>query len=206
MPWVDVCEATPAAVLQVEKELASSAQARLAPRNASQSEPPCSALPCFAQVKKELLAQLTATAKEGKLKASWRAGQASWERQAGPLRSTCGCGACRRPTRCLKAAPLCASAPCSHSIASWLPRAVLQGFEQVRAIYLESPSNQFSVENELLTPTFKLKRAPLQASAGACCCGAAVAAGVLLWCGEGREAAPSPPSRAGKRGKWKATN
>ncbi|PSC74925.1 long chain acyl-synthetase 4-like [Micractinium conductrix] len=56
------------------------------------------------KVKKELLAQLTATAKEGKLK----------------------------------------------------------GFEQVRAIYLESPSNQFSVENELLTPTFKLKRAPLQ--------------------------------------------
>jgi len=32
----------------------------------------------------------------------------------------------------------------------------------VRAIYLESPSHQFSVENDLLTPTFKLKRAPLQ--------------------------------------------
>jgi long-chain acyl-CoA synthetase len=40
--------------------------------------------------------------------------------------------------------------------------AVLQGFEQVRAIYIESPDNMFSVENELLTPTFKLKRAPLQ--------------------------------------------
>lgn len=40
--------------------------------------------------------------------------------------------------------------------------AVLQGFEQVRAIFIESPDNMFSVENELLTPTFKLKRAPLQ--------------------------------------------
>ncbi|EFN60000.1 hypothetical protein CHLNCDRAFT_29209 [Chlorella variabilis] len=38
----------------------------------------------------------------------------------------------------------------------------LKGFEQVRAIYLEDPANAFSVENELLTPTFKLKRAPLQ--------------------------------------------
>ncbi|KAL4427692.1 hypothetical protein ABPG75_001781 [Micractinium tetrahymenae] len=56
------------------------------------------------KVKKELLAQLTATGKEGKLK----------------------------------------------------------GFEMVRAIYIESPSNLFSVENDLLTPTFKLKRAPLQ--------------------------------------------
>lgn len=41
------------------------------------------------------------------------------------------------------------------------PRAA-QGFEMVRAIYIESPSNLFSVENDLLTPTFKLKRAPLQ--------------------------------------------
>jgi long-chain acyl-CoA synthetase len=32
----------------------------------------------------------------------------------------------------------------------------------VRAIYVESPDNLFSVENDLLTPTFKLKRAPLQ--------------------------------------------
>ena len=32
----------------------------------------------------------------------------------------------------------------------------------MRAIYLEDPANAFSVENELLTPTFKLKRAPLQ--------------------------------------------
>ncbi|KAI3429472.1 hypothetical protein D9Q98_005564 [Chlorella vulgaris] len=38
----------------------------------------------------------------------------------------------------------------------------LKGFEQVRAIFIESPDNMFSVENELLTPTFKLKRAPLQ--------------------------------------------
>lgn len=37
-----------------------------------------------------------------------------------------------------------------------------QGFEMVRAIYIESPSHLFSVENDLLTPTFKLKRAPLQ--------------------------------------------
>jgi long-chain acyl-CoA synthetase len=32
----------------------------------------------------------------------------------------------------------------------------LKGFENVRAIYLES--EMFSVQNELLTPTFKLKR------------------------------------------------
>jgi long-chain acyl-CoA synthetase len=32
----------------------------------------------------------------------------------------------------------------------------------VRAVYVESPSALFSVENDLLTPTFKLKRAPLQ--------------------------------------------
>ena len=39
---------------------------------------------------------------------------------------------------------------------------LLQGFEQVKAIYVESPENHFTVENDLLTPTFKLKRAPLQ--------------------------------------------
>ncbi|KAI7842012.1 hypothetical protein COHA_004213 [Chlorella ohadii] len=38
----------------------------------------------------------------------------------------------------------------------------LKGFEQVKAIYVESPENHFTVENDLLTPTFKLKRAPLQ--------------------------------------------
>ncbi len=36
----------------------------------------------------------------------------------------------------------------------------LKGFEMVRAIYLEP--EVFSVENELLTPTFKLKRPQLQ--------------------------------------------
>lgn len=38
----------------------------------------------------------------------------------------------------------------------------LKGFEQVKAIYVESPDQAFSVENELLTPTFKLKRPQLQ--------------------------------------------
>lgn len=32
----------------------------------------------------------------------------------------------------------------------------LKGFEQIRAVYLTS--DEFSVENDLLTPTFKLKR------------------------------------------------
>ncbi len=32
----------------------------------------------------------------------------------------------------------------------------------VRGLYIESPTALFSVENDLLTPTFKLKRAPLQ--------------------------------------------
>lgn len=32
----------------------------------------------------------------------------------------------------------------------------LKGFEQIRAIHLDS--TEFSVENDLLTPTFKLKR------------------------------------------------
>eukprot|EP01023_Acetabularia_acetabulum_P039941 TRINITY_DN3858_c0_g1_i4.p1 TRINITY_DN3858_c0_g1~~TRINITY_DN3858_c0_g1_i4.p1 ORF type:complete len:539 (+),score=109.49 TRINITY_DN3858_c0_g1_i4:213-1829(+) len=36
----------------------------------------------------------------------------------------------------------------------------LKGFEKIAKVYLES--DPFTVENELLTPTFKLKRAPLQ--------------------------------------------
>lgn len=36
----------------------------------------------------------------------------------------------------------------------------LKGFEMVRAVYLEH--ELFSVENDLLTPTFKLKRPQLQ--------------------------------------------
>jgi long-chain acyl-CoA synthetase len=36
----------------------------------------------------------------------------------------------------------------------------LKGFELVKAVHLDSV--QFSVDNNLLTPTFKLKRAPLQ--------------------------------------------
>lgn len=32
----------------------------------------------------------------------------------------------------------------------------LKGFEQIRAVYLTS--DEFSVENDILTPTFKLKR------------------------------------------------
>jgi long-chain acyl-CoA synthetase len=32
----------------------------------------------------------------------------------------------------------------------------LKGFEQMRAIYLSS--EEFSIDNDLLTPTFKLKR------------------------------------------------
>eukprot|EP00891_Asterochloris_glomerata_P009967 jgi/Astpho2/9967/Aster-06780 len=36
----------------------------------------------------------------------------------------------------------------------------LKGFEQIKSIYLDS--QQFSVENELMTPTFKLKRPQLQ--------------------------------------------
>eukprot|EP00879_Flechtneria_rotunda_P027938 GHRR01029995.1.p2 GENE.GHRR01029995.1~~GHRR01029995.1.p2 ORF type:complete len:104 (-),score=21.79 GHRR01029995.1:355-666(-) len=38
--------------------------------------------------------------------------------------------------------------------------AKLKGFEMVKAIYVDS--NQFSVDNDLMTPTFKLKRAQLQ--------------------------------------------
>lgn len=37
----------------------------------------------------------------------------------------------------------------------------LQGFEMVKAIYLEG--ELFSVDNDLLTPTFKLRRPQLQA-------------------------------------------
>ncbi len=48
---------------------------------------------------------------------------------------------------------------CAHAVH---PSLFLQGFEQVKAIYVESPENHFTVENDLLTPTFKLKRAPLQ--------------------------------------------
>ncbi len=50
-----------------------------------------------------------------------------------------------------------------HSLALRLihpPPALPQGFELVKAVYLES--ELFSVENELLTPTFKLKRPQLQ--------------------------------------------
>ena len=35
-----------------------------------------------------------------------------------------------------------------------------QGFEDIKALLLEH--DPFSIENELLTPTYKLKRAPLQ--------------------------------------------
>ena len=37
--------------------------------------------------------------------------------------------------------------------------ALVQGFEQVRAVHLDE--EQFSVEKDLLTPTFKLKRPQL---------------------------------------------
>lgn len=62
-----------------------------------------------------------------------------------------------RPLRPRSNTPFCPAPP--------RPRAPLlrpQGFEQVKAIYVESPDNHFTVENDLLTPTFKLKRAPLQ--------------------------------------------
>jgi long-chain acyl-CoA synthetase len=36
----------------------------------------------------------------------------------------------------------------------------LKGFEQIKSVYLDP--NQFSVENEMMTPTFKLKRPQLQ--------------------------------------------
>ncbi len=36
----------------------------------------------------------------------------------------------------------------------------VQGFELVKAVHLEA--EPFSVENDLLTPSFKLRRAPLQ--------------------------------------------
>ena len=38
--------------------------------------------------------------------------------------------------------------------------ACVQGFEQVRAVHLDA--EQFSVEGDLMTPTFKLKRPQLQ--------------------------------------------
>ena len=42
------------------------------------------------------------------------------------------------------------------------PPPAAQGFELVKALYIESADALFSVENELLTPTFKLKRPQLQ--------------------------------------------
>lgn len=40
-------------------------------------------------------------------------------------------------------------------------RGLLQGFEMIKSLYLDP--EQFSVENGLMTPTFKLKRPPLKA-------------------------------------------
>lgn len=37
---------------------------------------------------------------------------------------------------------------------------LLQGFEMIKSLYLDP--EQFTVENGLMTPTFKLKRPPLQ--------------------------------------------
>ena len=64
-----------------------------------------------------------------------------------PLSSTAGV---HTPLPCLNVPPCPSLSPSP------------QGFEMVRAIYIESPTNLCSVENDLLTPTFKLKRAPLQ--------------------------------------------
>jgi len=47
-----------------------------------------------------------------------------------------------------------------QSLTSTAKAGKLKGFELVRAVYLES--EPFSVDNELLTPTFKLKRPQLQ--------------------------------------------
>ena len=54
---------------------------------------------------------------------------------------------------------LCTSLSSLHRLFVMLP-CTLQGYELVKAVYLES--ELFAVENELLTPTFKLKRPQLQ--------------------------------------------
>ena len=56
--------------------------------------------------------------------------------------------------------------PCFRSLSPSPLLSSSQGFEQVKALYLESPSHQFSVDNNLLTPTFKLKRPQLQVGGG----------------------------------------
>jgi long-chain acyl-CoA synthetase len=70
--------------------------------------------------------------------------------------STAGAGA--------TAAQLCADpavkAKMLETMTATAKEGKLKGFEQVRAVYLEP--ELFAVENELLTPTFKLKRPQLQ--------------------------------------------
>lgn len=120
-------------------------------------------------VKKELLAQLTATAKEGKLKVGglrkcFERGLARLERAVwrGDMRCSGRVSGLSCAASCHShVSPLLSSPPPSRT-SPVRPPTEPQGFEQVRALYIESPAALFSVENDLLTPTFKMKRAPLQ--------------------------------------------